>query len=100
MINNIVNLKMENGINVRVDKGETKVSQYEIKEHLEDLFMFKKKLPVNLALFLSLCFNFMLFFVSRPKSAMGSILYDIISLAILSTTMLVFYVQVKYLRKN
>jgi len=43
MINNIVNLKMENGINVRVDKGETKVSQYEIKEHLEDLFMFKKK---------------------------------------------------------
>ena len=43
MMNNIINLKMKNGINVKVDKGDIKVSQYEVKEHLEDLFLFKRK---------------------------------------------------------
>jgi len=43
MINNIVNLKMNNGINVKVDKGDIKVSQYEIQEHIEDLFKHKKR---------------------------------------------------------
>ena len=36
-------IKMNNGINVKVDKGNIRgVSQYEIKENLEDLFQFKK----------------------------------------------------------
>lgn len=39
MINNI---KMNNGMNVVVDKGELKVSPYEIQEHLEELFEYKK----------------------------------------------------------
>lgn len=43
MINNIINLKMNNGINVVVNKGDMKISQYEIQEHLEDLFKYKKQ---------------------------------------------------------
>lgn len=47
MINNVINLTMDNGINVVVNKGDIKVSQYEIKEHLEDLFHFKKSYKKN-----------------------------------------------------
>lgn len=36
-------IKMNNGINVKVDKGNViGVSQYELQEHLEDLFKMKK----------------------------------------------------------
>jgi len=41
MIDNIVNLTMDNGINVRVDKGEIKVSQYYIQDYIEDLLELK-----------------------------------------------------------
>lgn len=41
--NNIINLTMNNGINVRVDKGNIiGLSKYELEEHLTDLFKFKK----------------------------------------------------------
>lgn len=43
MIDNIINLTMDNGINVRVDKGSLKVSKYEIQEHISELFEFKRK---------------------------------------------------------
>lgn len=42
-MNNIINIIMDNGVNVKVDRGATiGISQYELKEHLEDLFKFKK----------------------------------------------------------
>jgi len=62
--------------------------------------MFKKKSNINLALILSLCLNFMLIFVNRPKSAMFSILYDLVCLAILASAVLSFYVQVKGAKRN
>jgi putative component of toxin-antitoxin plasmid stabilization module len=37
MIDSIINLKMSNGINVRIDKGDIKVSQYYIQDYIEDL---------------------------------------------------------------
>jgi hypothetical protein len=41
-------IKMNNGINVKVDKGNTKgVSKYDLEEHLEDLFKFKKSYKMN-----------------------------------------------------
>ncbi|MPQ33124.1 hypothetical protein E4V42_17010 [Clostridium estertheticum] len=66
--------------------------------------MFKKKSNINLALILSLCLNFMLMFNlvfdNRPKSAMFSILYDLVCLVILVAAVLAFYVQVKEGKKD
>lgn len=48
MINNIINVELNNGVNVKVDRGKIiGVSQYELKEHLEDLFKFKKSYKVK-----------------------------------------------------
>jgi len=42
--NNIVSLTMDNGINVKVDKGNIKgVNKYELEDHISELFKFKKK---------------------------------------------------------
>lgn len=66
--------------------------------------MVKKKSNINLALILSLCLNFMLTFKltfdNRPKSAMFSILYDLVCLVILVAAVVSFYVQVKESRRN
>ncbi|MBU3100203.1 MULTISPECIES: hypothetical protein [Clostridium] len=66
--------------------------------------MVKKKYTINLALILSLCLNFMLFFRgifdNSPKSAMFSILYDLVCLVILVATVVSFYVQVKEGKRN
>ncbi|MBW9157268.1 hypothetical protein LGL55_06925 [Clostridium tagluense] len=57
--------------------------------------MVKKKPVINLALILSLCLNFMIVFVNRPKSVVFSILYDLIMLIVLIATMLLLHMQVK-----
>ena len=43
MIDNIVNLTMDNGIKVKVNKSGFLVSKYDIEEHLIGLFDIKKK---------------------------------------------------------
>ncbi|MCB2355095.1 hypothetical protein [Clostridium estertheticum] len=61
--------------------------------------MFKKISNINLTLILSLCLNFMFMFRhifdNRPRSAMFSIIYDVVCLVILVAAVLSFYVQVK-----
>lgn len=48
-------IKMNNGINVKIDKGNVVgVNKYELKEHLEDLFKFKKRYKTNERINLSL----------------------------------------------
>jgi hypothetical protein len=47
-------IKMQNGIKVRVDKGNTiGVNKYELEEHLEDLFKFKTSYKKNERIYLS-----------------------------------------------
>lgn len=47
-------IKMKNGINVKVDKGNiVGVNRYELQEHLEDLFKFKKTYKKNEKILLS-----------------------------------------------
>lgn len=42
--NNIVELQMDNGINVKIDKGNIiGVSRYDLEDHISELFKFKKK---------------------------------------------------------
>lgn len=71
---------------------------------MEVRLLVKKKYTINLALILSLCLNFMLFFRgifdNSPKSAMFSILYDLVCLVILVATVVSFYVQVKEGKRN
>lgn len=43
MINNIINLKVNNNINVEVDRNNLCISPYELQENFDDLFKFKKK---------------------------------------------------------
>lgn len=43
MNNNIINLKMGNGINVIVDRNNICASPYELQEYFNDLFTVKKK---------------------------------------------------------
>jgi hypothetical protein len=57
-------IKMNNGINVKVDKGNTKgVSKYDLEEHLIDLFEFKKTYKkfevIKLSSFCDCFFNLM-----------------------------------------
>lgn len=47
MINNIINLKVNNNINVEVDRNNIFVSPYELQEHFDDMFKFKKKYSKN-----------------------------------------------------
>ena len=70
MINNIVNITMNNGINVKVDRGNVVgVNQYEIQEHLEDLFKIKKSYKAGERINLSkICDSvFDLIFCGRSK---------------------------------
>ena len=43
MIDNIINLTMKNGINVKIDKTGFLISKYDIEEHIIGLFEVKKK---------------------------------------------------------
>lgn len=42
MINNIIKIKMDNGVILKVNRNNICISQYELQEHFEDLFKFKK----------------------------------------------------------
>jgi hypothetical protein len=71
MINNIINIEMNNGINVKVDRGTIiGVSSYELQEHLEDLFKIKKTYKSKEVIKLSsLCdVMFDLIFCGRSKT--------------------------------
>jgi hypothetical protein len=47
-------IKMQNGINVKVDKGNTVgINKYELEEHLQDLFKFKTSYKKNERIYLS-----------------------------------------------
>lgn len=71
MINNVVNLKLSNGIIVNIDKGNLFVSRYELEDHIDDLLKFKKKYkPKEIIKLSDICdamFNIMYCGVNKEK---------------------------------
>jgi len=62
-------IKMNNGINVKVNKGDIKISIYDIEENIKELFEFKKKYNKGEKILLSNICNCMydLLFCGRNK---------------------------------
>ena len=76
MINNIINLKVNNSINVEVDRNNViGVSPYELQEHFDDLFKFQKKYYKNQIINLSnICdcmFNLMFCGIDKKTKVMS-----------------------------
>lgn len=76
MINNIINLKVNNSINVEVDRNNiVGISSYELQEHFDDLFKFKKKYSkseiINLSNICDCVFNLMFCGIDKETKVMS-----------------------------
>lgn len=74
--NNIVELQMDNGINVKIDKGNIiGVSKYDLEDHISELFKFKKKYKskelIELSSICDCMFNLIFCGINKETKAMS-----------------------------
>lgn len=75
MINNIINLTMDSGISVKVDRNNICASPYELQEYFNELFVVKKKYNkderINLSSYCDCMFNLMFCGINKENKEMS-----------------------------
>lgn len=76
MINNIINLKVNNSINVEVNRNNiVGVNKYELQEHFDDLFKFKRKYSknerINLSQICDFCYDLIYCGIDKETKVMS-----------------------------